>query len=87
MCTDLGIASHYVLISISVQTFVLNTIKTVSTKIDQIELLINKKHGHDQNTEAERYAVFKTEKNEVKKGNIIHQSYTISRKQGWQGQI
>ena len=65
---------YYVLTPISVQTYVFNNIKKVSTKMDKIELLANKKHGHDQNTEAERSSVFRRERNEVKKDNIIHQS-------------
>lgn len=59
MCTDLRMAGHYVVTSISVQTYVFNNIKKVSTKMDHIVLLVNKKHGHDQNTEAERSAVFR----------------------------
>lgn len=65
---------YYILTPISVQTYVFNNIKKVSTKMDKIELLANKKHGHDQNTEVERSSVFRRERNEVKKDNIIHQS-------------
>lgn len=79
--------SHCVLTPISVQTYVFNNIKKVSTEMDKIELLVNKKHSHDQNTGAERSTGFRRERNEVKKDNIIHQSYTICRKQGPQGQI
>lgn len=48
-------------------------------KQDQMELLVNGNCGCDQNTEVERPAVLR-EKHVQVKDNIIHESYTISRK-------
>lgn len=39
---------------------------------DQTELLASKKQYHDQNTKAERSVVFRTDRNKLKKDNMIH---------------
>lgn len=53
-----------------VQTYVFNNTKEVGNRKDQIELLVSKKQYQNQNTEAERSAVFRIERNKLKKENI-----------------
>lgn len=44
-----------------------------------MELMVNGNCGCEKNTEVERPAVFREKQMQVK-DNIVHQSYTISRK-------